>query len=168
MGFVMLKGERKLADVVERAFGELKAADRERAEAALARANPQLAKLDELAPGSLIVIPPVPGIARRAEPEVQGPASAVVGELSDTLKAYLRRLRASADAEAERLTALEELLQSGSLQQELSDVPEAEPYLGRAATAVRLRGAALEERRAALDRLGEAERELSELEERAR
>lgn len=168
MDFVMFKGERKLADLVERAFGELKVADRRRAEAALVRANPQLAKLEELTPGSLVVVPRVPGIERRGKREVQAPASAVAGELSNTLKAYLRGLRGSAEVEAERLSALEQLVRSGSLQEELSDVADAQPYLDQAERAVGLRGEALEQRRAALERLAEAERELAELEERAR
>src|SRR3989304_2864823 len=51
MSFVVFKGERKLAELVLRAYGELKASDRKRAEAALVRANPHLAKLKNVAPG---------------------------------------------------------------------------------------------------------------------
>src|SRR3970040_799626 len=79
MSFVVFKGERKLAELVLRAYGELKASDRKRAEAALVRANPHLAKLKDVAPGSLIVLPLVPGIGEPRQRRSEGPGGDAIG-----------------------------------------------------------------------------------------
>jgi len=46
MSFIAFRGEKRIADLVTRVYGKLKAADAKRAAAALLAANPQLARMD--------------------------------------------------------------------------------------------------------------------------
>ena len=64
MPFIMYKGERKVADLIGRAYRtELSPADAKRAEAALLAANPALANLSNVKEGALLTIPDIPGVA---------------------------------------------------------------------------------------------------------
>ena len=92
MAFVVYQGERKIADVVARAYGDLKVADRKRAEAALVRANPHLSELADVSKGSLIVVPPVPGLSPTDQTDLAAPAAEGVGAVADALAALQRRL----------------------------------------------------------------------------
>jgi hypothetical protein len=166
MSFVVFKGERNIADVVSRAYGELKASDRKRAEAALVRANPHLAEIKDVAEGSLIVVPRVPGVRESADREAESPAADAVGEIAEALTDYRKRLEASAKREEGDLSELEKLLESGPLREKLGNTPEAGPYLDRAAEAAKDRRTENEERKAILERLEDAETRLAELVER--
>jgi hypothetical protein len=164
MAYVVYKGESKVAELVGRAYGELKAADRQRAEAVLLRANPQLAKIKDLSEGSLIVVPPVPGVPVSAEREVEAPAAEAVGEVAEALTAYRDRLEASAKTADGALSDLEQLLKSrGS---KLRENPDAVPYLDRVTEAVEERRTENDERIAIVERIADAEKRLAELAER--
>jgi hypothetical protein len=168
MAFVVFQGERKLADVVSHAYGDLKVADRRRAEAALVRANPHLAELADVATGSLIVVPPVPGIEAAAQTDVATPAADAVAGAGEAFDQLERRLLDAAKAEGERLTALQALLKSRGVVELLDRAPQARPYVERVTKAARTRSEELERRQQALARLDAAAEELKELAHRLR
>jgi hypothetical protein len=93
MHFSSLKGERTVADLVNRLYqvpeaarlGKLRTLEpgktedlARRAEAALRQANPQLAQLDKLPPGTAIIVPDVAGLGRTAGVQ---PAGAVARDI---------------------------------------------------------------------------------------
>jgi hypothetical protein len=169
MAFVVYEGERKLADVVTRAYGDLKAADRRRAEAALVRANPHLAEIADVAKGSLIVVPAVPGVDAPAEATVfDTPAAEAVASAADACGEFEKQLQDSVKAEADRLTALAALLKSNGVIQLLDRAPQARPYVERVTKAAKARGDELDSRRQALTRLDDAVDQLKELAVRLR
>jgi len=165
MSFVVFKGERKLAELVLRAYGELKASDRKRAEAALVRANPHLAKLKDVAPGSLIVLPLVPGIGEPRQRRSEVPAADAIGEVAAALEDYGKRLDEALDAEGSELGELRALLKSRPLREKVREVEEAGAYVERVAAALKDREAEHEQRRAFLRQLPAARKELAELAE---
>lgn len=169
MAFVVFQGERKLADVVTRAFGDLKVADRKRAEAALVRANPHLAEIKDVAKGSLIVVPPVPGLdPAGAQTDLAAPAADAVGAVADALEALQRRLRESAKAEGDRIAALQALVKSKNVRVLIDKAPQAGPYVERVAKAAETRAAELDRRQLAIKQLDQARPELAELADRLR
>jgi hypothetical protein len=168
MAFVVFQGERKIADVVARAYGDLKAADRKRAEAALVRANPHLSELADVAKGSLIVVPPVPGLSPNEQTDLAAPAAEGVGAVADGLEALQRRLLESAKAEDDRLDALQTLLKSKPVLALLDRAPQARPYVERVTKAAKTRTDEQEARLDAIKRLDAARSALAELAERLR
>jgi hypothetical protein len=166
MNFLVFEGEKKLADVVARAYGKLGAAQRRLAEASLLRANPELESIKAVGRGTVLVVPPLPG----ARPQLDGeaPIPQAVAEVSETLRAQLDDLAESARREGARLKDLGELVGSRRLRAELGEVPEAIPYLDRVRDATKERAAEQDERLETIKRMGDAEAQLAELAERLR
>lgn len=164
MAFVVFEGERKLADVVTRAYGgDLKVADRKRAEAALVRANPHLSTIRDVVKGSLIVVPPVPGLGASAATQVVAPAADALTELVAEFDAFQKGLADAAKGESDRLTALQALLKDKTLHAKLDSLPEAGPYLDRVTKAARTRTTEQEQRQLVLKRIADADAELADL-----
>ncbi len=168
MAFVVFQGERKIADVVARAYGDLKAADRKRAEAALVRANPHLSELADVVKGSLIVVPPVPGLSPNEQTDLAAPAAEGVEAVADAFKALQQRLQESAKAESDRLTATRALITSAAVRAVVDRAPQAAPYVERVSRTVRVRGVELDDRQQVLKRLDAAGPELADLADRLR
>src|SRR5688572_28442406 len=112
MSFVLVKREKKLADVVERVYGTLRPPEARRATAELMRANPHLARPDALEPGTMIVIPAVPGVRPAAASDSESPTAEVIGHIRDTLTVYRKRFGAAVDAERSAMSAMTDLLTS--------------------------------------------------------
>jgi hypothetical protein len=168
MAFVVFQGERKIADVVARAYGDLKVADRKRAEAALVRANPHLSELKDVSKGSLIVVPPVPGLSPSEQTNLAAPAAEAVESVGDALTALQRRLQESAKAESDRLTAARALITSAAMRAVVDRAPQAGPYIERVSRSIRIRGVELDDRQQVLKRLDAAGPELADLADRLR
>jgi hypothetical protein len=138
MAVLVLKEEKKIADVVRRAYGDLKPADRKRAEAALLRANPQLAPLDRLAAGAILVIPRVPGL-RAPVARTELPAPDVVAAIRDEIGAYRVQLGGAGETERSATTALTDLLKSKEMKAVLRDLPDAGAHIDRVGLAAKVR-----------------------------
>lgn len=163
MAYVMLKGEKDISDVVGRAYGDLKAADARRAEAALLRANPQLAKLRELGSGTIIVVPAVPGLKPKATDRTELPTREALREVAEAFDAYRKRLDANQDDERTATAKLASLLKFKDLKALLRETPESKEFVDRVATAVKARIAEQEERAEFLKALTKARADLDEL-----
>lgn len=170
MPFVVFKGERKLTDLVSRAFGaDLTAAERTRAVAALERANPQLATIKDIAPGSLILVPRVPGLAappaaaREADPVTEG-----IHELADALSAHRKVLGESLKADEADIAEVKRIVAAPELRDVFSGEPGGAQQLERIAAATKEREEGHDRTRAAIDDLVKVAEELEALADRLR
>jgi hypothetical protein len=164
MAILVLRGEKKLSDVVTRAYGDLKAADRKRAEEAILRANPQLANLRDAARGAVVVVPPVPGLRRdAARSEATTPAPDAVIELRKSLEAYAQRLDRNVDSGRQAVTVVTTLLASSEVKTLVRDLPGAAPHVERVTAAVKARTTQHEARADSLEVLAKARVELDNL-----
>lgn len=165
MPVMVLKGERKLSDVVRRAYGEaLPAAEARRAEAALVAANPQLSRLRELPPGAMVVVPRMPERAPAPQDETQGWHAGEVAELRASLEAYRKHLGAGLAGEREALAATTALLKSADVKALARSFRESAPYLERVKAAAKDRAAEAEARAAFVKSLARLRADLDELE----
>jgi hypothetical protein len=123
---------------VTRAYGELKAEDAKRAEAALRKANPQLARLRDWKLGAVVVVPPVVGLKLPVRPAGE-PAPESVAVVRAAFEEYRKQLGASLDAERAAIAAITELAKSREVRQLAKDAPESTPYLEQAAGALKQR-----------------------------
>jgi hypothetical protein len=166
MGFIVFKGEKKISNLLERAYGDLKPADAKRAEEALLRANPELKKLRELKPGALIVVPPLPGIRPTASNEAAELIVEAVRATRGALDEYRKRLGEALDRERAEVTGVLELLKSKELKAAVRDSPDAAPYAERVAEATKARTTEAEQRTAFLKGLAKAHVDLEALEKK--
>jgi hypothetical protein len=168
MAFVVFKGERKLTELVERAYGpDLTAADRKRAVAAIERANPHLANLKDVAAGSLVVVPRVPGLTASAA-RVADPASQGVREIAEALQAYRQVLDGSLEQAAGRVAEVKETIALQALRDVVLPEAGGAERLERIAGATRDREVELERGATVVEGMAKVRDELVALADRLR
>jgi hypothetical protein len=112
MRLTTFRGEADLSELAARLFefrGRGATARRRRVEAALLRANPQLADLSRVPQGAVLIVPDVPDVTPRRAGEEAGPAEALAEELVRALSLARARLIVAAQervAEAERAVSV--------------------------------------------------------------
>lgn len=169
MPFVVFQGERKIAELVERAYGsELTAAEKTRAVAALERANPHLSKLKDVTPGSLVVVPRVPGLAPPAAARSADPVSEGVREVAGALEDYRKELTQALKLEKPRLAEVKTLLGSQELRAVVTPESGGQARLDRIGAALTEREAANERTETAIAGMAAVRDELNELADRLR
>jgi hypothetical protein len=168
MPFIVYKGERKLADLVGRAFGaELKAADAKRAEEALLAANPQLATLRDVKEGVLLAVPQVTGVAA-APPDAPDAQQAAIALAKEAFDSYRRNLGIRLDQDRKNIDATAELLKSKEAKALAKAAPESAAYFERATAALKMRQAETDARAATIKALTKLRAEFIELEKKLR
>jgi hypothetical protein len=170
MAFVVFKGERKIADLVERAYGsELTAAEKTRATAALERANPHLSKLKDVTPGVLVVVPRVPGLAAPpAAARAADPVSEGVREVAGALEDYRKELTQALKLEKPRVAEVKTLLGSQELRAVVTPESGGQERLDRIGAALADREAANERTETVIAGMAAVRDELNELADRLR
>jgi len=165
MTFIAFGGEKRIADLVTRAYGKLKASDAKRAAAALVAANPQLEELNRVGRGRPIAVPAVRGVARRGESDVSAPLAQGVEGLRTSLDVFASQLREAAKLEKRDLDETRSLLDSDDLRSVLDGIPEAGERLERISQATEERAGEAELRAAFVKRLKKVSAELADLTE---
>lgn len=92
MRILRFQGEKSVASIADKAYQKLSASARKKAVTALLRANPQLASLGEVAPGSILTIPEVPGTRPAATRGPEDPGAEITAMLVTALRGYGARL----------------------------------------------------------------------------
>lgn len=95
--------ETSVANIVDRLYDRLTPESRKIAEAALLRANPELAKLDRLRPGAILRLPEVPALILKPGSTEDDPAGHTRKMLKDALKSYHQLLAEHLKVENEDL-----------------------------------------------------------------
>ena len=164
MPVMLFKGERRLSEVISRAYGPgLSAAEAKRAEAAMVAANPQLAKLREVPAGALLEIPRLPGARPVPQHDTPERRPEEVEATRTSLEEYRKRLGARLAAERDALEATAAILKSAEAKALARSYPESGPYLDRARAALKERAAGVDERAAFVKMLARIRSDLDEL-----
>jgi hypothetical protein len=163
MGFVAFGGEKRIAELVTRIYGRVKAADAKRAAAALLAANPELAHIDQVERGRPITVPPIPGLARRREADESAPFARGVAGLRDSMGGFLQRLDERNALEKRDLEETRSLLDSDDLRSIVDGDDAARELLERIAAATDVRKADTERRASFLEQVKKADEELAAL-----
>jgi hypothetical protein len=164
MNLIALRGEKKVGEIVERVYGDLKPADAKRAEEALIRANPQLKKPGNVKPGDLIIVPQVPGLAAKAAGGDENPPAARIAAIRIALKSYHQQLVKAHAAELAEQREAADLLKSREVKELPKRVPDAAKLLDRVAEAMKERAEEAKRRAVFLKAVERAEVDLEALE----
>ena len=129
MPFTTFRGEQSVPELVHRLF-EIEGRDAEeitrRAEAAMVEANPELRDLRSLAPGTLLVVPSIPGVRPRRDVEATGLGDDLSHELRRLLGAAREALEAAAEAHVRETAANLDVLRTRELEEALRELPALE------------------------------------------
>ena len=110
MRVTALHKETKLVDIADRLFDDLTPETRRIAEAALLKANPELAKPEALRPGAIIQVPKVAGLKGKSPRTEDDPVGQTRETLRKALESYHRLLAGGLDAERKELRTQTALL----------------------------------------------------------
>jgi hypothetical protein len=166
MPFVVVKDETKLADIVARAYGKkLSAGERTRAIAAMERANPQLVARRPT-PGTLIIVPRLPGLAPAAERAEEHPVAAGAHDVAGALQAYRKTLEVSLEAARARGEEVLEVIADKELRAAVAAVAGGSAQLDGIAAATKARLEAHARTEAVLGDIAKAADELADVGDR--
>jgi len=163
MDVMTVKGEKKVSELVSRAYGNLKMADAKRAEAAILRANPHLENLRALPRGTVVVVPAVPGVRAAATSDSEIPTADAIREIRGSVDVYQKKLNEALSNERAAVTALGELLKSKELKAAMRESPDAAKYVERATAAAKSRAGEVDVRAGFVKGLSKARADLEEL-----
>lgn len=151
MRIVRFRGEASVEAIADKAYTELSSPLRAKAVKALLRANPQLATLENVREGSVLVIPEVPGV--RPAPS-RGPeaASEEIGDfLSQALQDYGKTMAARHEAFGTLVKEQQALLKDRQFKNAIGASEAAKELAGQAAKSISAEAKAAIENRKRLE-----------------
>jgi hypothetical protein len=163
MSYIAFGGEKKIADLVTRIYGKLKAADARRAAAALLEANPQLARIDLIGPGRPIAVPSIRAFGQRPEVDTSAPLAQTVEQLRASAAVFLERLGDRDKEEKRSIEQTRALMESDDLRSIIEGNATVGDLVERIAKSTDQREADLERRAAFVRELRRADKQLAEL-----
>jgi hypothetical protein len=163
MSFIAFGGEKRIADLVTRAYGKLKAADAKRAAAALLAANPDLARLDLVDRGRPITVPTLSGLAQRQEAEASAPLAQGMEGVRASVAGFVKHLGEGNKVEKRDLDQTHSLMGSDDLRSITDGNAVAGELLERIANSTDQRTADLDRRASFIKQLRKVDKELAEL-----
>lgn len=104
MRYLVLERETTVEEIAGKAYRNLPAADRRKAEKALLKENPQLKNMANVRAGALIRIPEGPGTERLNRRNVVDPVAELANKVTDQLKSFEDELRGHYKAHAEEVS----------------------------------------------------------------
>lgn len=147
MRITTLKGETTLAALADRLFSVTDAGARQRAEAALLKANPKLERASGFRPGVVVVIPEMPDLKNRAAAGSQEPVEDVRQSLLEAAESYQAELRKRTDEAASDLERQAELMKDKEVAAAIRKDEVATKLSKELTTSLRARGKAIAEER---------------------
>lgn len=151
MPIATFRGEKSVAAIADKLFVKLTPKQREKAEAALIKENPQLRELATVPQGAILRVPELPELRAKTNRSLENPDAQIARNLADAVSAYGSRL-------GERFKAVQKegkeqlaVLKSGELRKALADAPAYRAVADEAAKALDARAAALNDRQKAAD-----------------
>jgi phage tail protein X len=93
MRFIRYKRETSVDAIVTGVYAELSAAQRKKAADAFLRANPQLATLGNVRPGTILTVPDLPGIRPAPSRSTESPSDEIAEYLIEALQEHRKKLR---------------------------------------------------------------------------
>lgn len=150
MPIATYRGEKSVADIADKLYLKLTPRQRETAEAAILKANPQLTDLRRVPDGAVLRVPDIPELRPKTNRTLENPDTQIADTITDALGALGKRLAACTETATASAAAQAKLLKSAALKQALANEPELQAAADAASKALAGRAKALETRQAAL------------------
>ena len=151
MAFATYRGENSVGEIADKLYARLTPSQRERAEVALLKANPQLRKIKTLPKGSILRVPELPELSTKTVRDLENPAAQTAENISAALGDFSQRLGQHFKFDAEASKTQLALLKGAKLKKALAEAPDLQALADAAGKALDARVKALGARQQALD-----------------
>ncbi|TVO59026.1 hypothetical protein [Denitromonas halophila] len=151
MAIATFRGEKSVSAIADKLFVKLTPKQREKAEAALIKENPQLRELATVPQGAILRVPELPELRAKTNRSLENPDAQIARNLAEAVSDYGNRL-------GERFKTVQKdgkeqlaVLKSGELRKALADAPAYRTIADETAKALDARAAGLGDRQKAVD-----------------
>lgn len=151
MPIATFRGEKSVGEIADKLFVRLTPRQREKAEAAILKANPQLAEIDRVREGAVLRVPDIPELRPKTNRSLDNPDAQITNAIGDALRDYDKRLATrfkQGTADTKEQTAL---LKSAAFKRALANAPAAQEVAKQTAKALGERGQQLAARQETVD-----------------
>ena len=139
MPIATFHGERTIADIADALFDRLTPRQREKAEAAILKANPQLRDIRTLPAGTLLRVPALPELRAKANRNRENPEADIAENLADTLSTFNKGFADHVTVARRATKAQSALLKSAKFKRAISNAPKLQELAGEATKALNTR-----------------------------
>lgn len=151
MAIASYRGEKNVAEIADKLYARLTPKQREKAEAALLKANPQLKDINKLRPGTILRLPDLPELRAKTNRSLDNPDAQIAKVVSEAVSGYARVLGERYKNDQESTHTQITLLGSAKLKKELGNAPALQKQAEEARNALEVRIKAVGARQTAVD-----------------
>ncbi|HQU89091.1 MAG TPA: hypothetical protein PK620_03325 [Denitromonas sp.] len=151
MPIATFRGEKSVSAIADKLFVKLTPKQREKAEAALIKENPQLRELGTVPQGAILRVPELPELRAKTNRSLENPDTQIARNLADAISAYGNHL-------GERFKTVQKegkeqlaVLKSGDMRKAMAEAPALKALADEAGKALEARAAGLGDRQKAAD-----------------
>jgi hypothetical protein len=120
MAIATYRGERSVGEITDKLYTKLTPAQREKAETALIKANPQLKNIRKLPQGAILRVPDMPELRAKTTRSLENPDDQIVKHITQSLAAFSKHLGGQVSAEQESIKQQGSLLKSAKFKKDIA------------------------------------------------
>jgi len=146
MAIATYRGERSVSEITNKLFTKLTPLQREKAETALLKANPQLSNIRKLPKGSILRVPDLPELRAKTNRSLENPDDQIVKDITESLGAFSKHMRQQVDSEQKSVKQQTALLKSAKFKKDISKAEQLQALAADANKALSARSKNIAER----------------------
>lgn len=164
MPIATFRGEKTVAEIADKLYVRLTPKQREKAEAAILKANPQLSDIRKLPEGTILRVPDLPELRVKVSRSLENPDGQIAKTLADILTTYSKELTGHIKNDQEATKSQITMLKSAKFKKEIADASSLQALAEQAMKALDARAKSLGERQKLVD--AAVKQALADLDER--
>lgn len=147
MPIVTYRGEANVGEVADKVYSRLTPKQREKAEAELIKANPQLKSVKKLTTGTILRVPDVPELRAKTNRKVENPDDQIANNIVKSLQVFASRMDKTVTQEKEALKEQAGVLKSAKVKRLTESDPVLQALSKDSAVAIGNRSKLMDERK---------------------
>jgi len=151
MAIATYRGERSVSEITDKLFSKLTPLQREKAETALVKANPQLSNIRKLPKGAILRVPDLPELRAKTNRSLENPDDQIVKQITEALDAFSKHISRQVDSENASVKQQITLLKSPRFKKDISNSDELQALAADAEKALSARSKNIAERQKKVD-----------------
>ena len=164
MPIATFRGEKSVAEVADKLYVRLTPRQREKAEAAILKANPQLSDIRNVPEGTILRVPDLPELRTKMSRSLENPDAQIAKTLADMLTSYTKELSGRIKNDQEATKSQLTLLKSAKFRREIANAPSLQALADQAMKTLDARAKSVGERQKLVE--AAVKQALSDLDER--
>lgn len=151
MAIATYRGERNVGEITDNLYTKLTPLQREKATAALVKANPQLKNIRKLPRGTVLRVPDLPELRAKTNRDLESPDEQIVKNLAASLSSLGKQLDGQFSSEQKSVKSQVNLIKSARFKRDISKSELTKSLAADAAKALDQRSKTIAQRKKATD-----------------